>query len=401
MKKLILGCLLALFASGCNDNEPEQKPVELKISFAGENPVEFTVGEQKRLAFTVTGDDLEGLTFAAEPDEALSGWTVVVSAGREGDAYAGALDVTASATPSETAVTLTVTDRNGMPRMVRTTRFAEAEIEWRGERWLAAMPLTPAALPRIERTASVLRRMNTEHLTQFRILPEEMRWTDALGNERRTGLVLQQLPGREFAEALRELEFTHNNLRESNLRWHRGRIIPIRYYDARIGAAENGGADAEAFEALKRRIAEAPMPRQSVNDVEAVYNPVRKLTGHRWTSHVFEGLVCVEDEGGFGFVDTDNNPVIPSQFLWAGDFHEGRAEVQTRTGMGLIDREGGYVIPPEYEIVDYDPAVSIVHVRHGGRWALFDYLGRRLTEFGREDMQEPVRQEPCRSEICR
>ena len=62
MKKLILGCLLALFASGCNDNEPEQKPVELKISFAGENPVEFTVGEQKRLAFTVTGDDLEGLT---------------------------------------------------------------------------------------------------------------------------------------------------------------------------------------------------------------------------------------------------------------------------------------------------------------------------------------------------
>ena len=313
-----------------------------------------------------------------------------------------------------------VTDRNGMPRMVRTTRFAEAEIEWRGERWLAAMPLTPAALPRIERTASVLRRMNTEHLTQFRILPEEMRWTDALGNERRTGLVLQQLPGREFAEALltedktvllaaldtlrealRELEFTHNNLRESNLRWHRGRIIPIRYYDARIGAAENGGADAEAFEALKRRIAEAPMPRQSVNDVEAVYNPGRKLTGHRWTSHVFEGLVCVEDEGGFGFVDTDNNPVIPSQFLWAGDFHEGRAEVQTRTGMGLIDREGGYVIPPEYEIVDYDPAVSIVHARHGGRWALFDYLGRRLTEFGREDMQEPVRQEPCRSEICR
>ena len=83
-----------------------------------------------------------------------------------------------------------VTDRNGMPRMVRTTRFAEAEIEWRGERWLAAMPLTPAALPRIERTASVLRRMNTEHLTQFRILPEEMRWTDALGNERRTGEVL-------------------------------------------------------------------------------------------------------------------------------------------------------------------------------------------------------------------
>ena len=29
-----------------------------------------------------------------------------------------------------------VTEPNGMPRLVRTTRFAEAEVEWRGERWL-------------------------------------------------------------------------------------------------------------------------------------------------------------------------------------------------------------------------------------------------------------------------
>ena len=313
-----------------------------------------------------------------------------------------------------------VTDRNGMPRMVRTTRFAEAEIDWRGQRWLVAMPLTPAALPRIERTASILRRMNTEQLAEFRILPDEMRWNDAVGNEQHTALVLQLLPGREFSEALlsedkpvllaaldtlrdtlRELEFTHNNLREGNLRWHRGRFVPIRYYDARIGASDNSEGDAEAFEALKRRIGDAPAPRQSVNDVTTPYDPMRRLTGHRWTSHVFEGLVCVEDEDGFGFVDTNNNPVIPSHFLWAGDFHEGRAEVQTPTGMGLIDRHGSYVIPPEYEIVDYDPAVSIVHVRHGGRWALFDYLGRRLTEFRREESAENIRQELCRSEICR
>ena len=72
----------------------------------------------------------------------------------------------------------------------------------------------------------------------------------------------------------------------------------------------------------------------------------------------------MEDDNGFGFVDTDNNPVIPAQFVWAGDFREGRAEVQTQTGMGLIDRRGCYVIPPEYEIVDYDPAASVVHVRN-------------------------------------
>ena len=68
--------------------------------------------------------------------------------------------------------------------------------------------------------------------------------------------------------------------------------------------------------------------------------------------------------------------------LWAGDFHEGRAEVETPTGMGLIDRRGDYVIPPRYEIVEYDPATSVSRVRQNGRWALFDYLGRRLTPFG-------------------
>ena len=103
----------------------------------------------------------------------------------------------------------------------------------------------------------------------------------------------------------------------------------------------------------------------------------------------------MEDDNGFGFVDTDNNPVIPAQFVWAGDFREGRAEVQTQTGMGLIDRRGCYVIPPEYEIVDYDPAASVVHVRNNGHWALFDYLGRRLTEFRTEVP------ESCGPEICR
>lgn len=230
-------------------------------------------------------------------------------------------------------------------------------------------------MPRIERTVSALRKLNTGYLAECRILPGEMRWHDATGAERHTDLVLQHLPaGREFAEALLaedkttllaaldalqaalgELEFTHNNLKETNLRWHRGRFVPIRYYDARIGTAELGTGDREAFAALRHRIAEAPAPRQTANDVTAHYNPLRRLTGHRWTSHVFEGLVCVEDDNGFGFVDTDNNPVIPAQFVWAGDFREGRAEVQTQTGMGLIDRRGCYVIPPEYEIVDYDP----------------------------------------------
>lgn len=89
-------------------------------------------------------------------------------------------------------------------------------------------------------------------------------------------------------------------------------------------------------------------------------------------------------------MDTDNNPVIASRFTWAGDFREGRAEVETPGGMGLIDRNGNYVIPPEYEIVDYSPTESIVRVRQNGRWAEFDYLGQRLTEFGTNNEETSI-----------
>ncbi len=120
---------------------------------------------------------------------------------------------------------------------------------------------------------------------------------------------------------------------------------------------------------------------QTLHDTAASYTALRRLEGHRWCSNLFEGLVCVEDETGYGFVDASNRVVIPSHFLWANDFHEGRAEVQTAEGMGLIDKQGGYVIPPHYEIVEYDPATSLSLVRRAGNWARFDYLGRQLTRF--------------------
>ena len=95
------------------------------------------------------------------------------------------------------------TGADGLPRLMRTTRFAEAEITWRGRQWLLSMPLSPAALASVERTASQLGRLNTDHLAEYRILRDELRWTDPAGRERRFDLALQHLPaGKPFAEAL-------------------------------------------------------------------------------------------------------------------------------------------------------------------------------------------------------
>lgn len=296
-----------------------------------------------------------------------------------------------------------VTDDRGLPRLMRTTRFAEAEIEWRGARWLVALPLSPAAWCTVERPLLQLGHLSSEWLAECRMLCDELLWTAADGSAQCTDLVLQRLPagcsldealGREsgarlldaldaLQRELRRLNISHGNLRTSNLRWTGTRFVPIRYYDVRLGAPER---DDEAFEALRDEVRRrcgwsGGAECAAVSDVEAPYGAAERWPGHRWTSHLFEGLVCVEDEAGYGYVDAQNRVVIPAQFLWAGDFREGRAEVQTAEGMGLIDREGNYVIAPEYEIVAYVAAESIVKVRQNGRWALFDYLGRRITPF--------------------
>lgn len=297
------------------------------------------------------------------------------------------------------------TGRSGLPRLMRTTRFAEARIVWQGRQWLLSMPLSPAAAHRIARMAPALGRLRSEWLADSRLLPGELRWEDASGCRRCCDLMLQHLPwGEEFDEALHaapraqllaaldalqaelsRIGFVHNNLKAGNLRWCGGRWIPLRYHDAALGEAAGGG-DAEAFEALRRRIGQAPEPEpepgQCAGDISAGYDPQQRLTGHIWTSNEFEGMVCVEDEDGYGYVDRENRETIHARYLWADDFHEGRAAVETPTGMGLIDRHGRYILPPEFEIVDYRPAESLVAACKAGRWALFDYLGRPVADFG-------------------
>lgn len=291
-----------------------------------------------------------------------------------------------------------------LPRLKRTTRFAETEIAWRGERWLLFLPLSTAGLRRIEYTASVLRRTQSPALTDYRLLPGEMQWTDDAGECRHCDLIIQHLPaGREFEEALlrvpggtllaalealhrelRRLGIVHRNVKAANLWWTEGRFVLLRYHDMCIGTAADD--DAEAFEALRRRIEEVTGRSDAIGDVRYDYVLPERFPGHLRVHNPFEGLRCVEDETGYGYVDEQNRPVIPSRFVWADDFREGLARVQTERGMGLIDRSGRYVIPDRYDIVEYNPATSISRVCSDGYWADFDYRGRQLTPFTPPDM---------------
>lgn len=106
------------------------------------------------------------------------------------------------------------------------------------------------------------------------------------------------------------------------------------------------------------------------------------LDEYLYRGNPHEGLIAVESEQGWGYVDCNGCEVIKPQYIWANDFCEGRAEVQTPQGMGLIDKQGEYVIDPIYEAVEFDVDLGWVRVCQDNQWALFDYSGRQLCEWG-------------------
>ena len=304
-------------------------------------------------------------------------------------------------------------EHSGTLRIGRTTLFAEVQCTFQGGRYLLCCPLSPLALRLAETSARRLKYRRAEFLLSWRLLRNELTWRDARGMQRTCDLVLQELPadGRPLAEfvrtadrtrlldaldtlqkALHDEHIAHNNLKASNL-WATPdyRLYPIRYAYVRTGDEAGGhDADAAAFESLRTCIHEntpeqaAPDTAQLMCDTKSAYHTPRPdFSNHRWIGPMSEQLLCVEDETGYGYVDTGNNYVIDPHFRWANDFREGRAEVETADArMGLIDKTGRYIIEPLYEIVEYDDRTGRSLVRLDGRWAAFDYEGRQLTEFG-------------------
>ena len=56
----------------------------------------------------------------------------------------------------------------------RTSRFAEAEIEWQSRKYLLCFPLSTASIFAVEQTAARLRYLRTPLLTEYTILRDEM-----------------------------------------------------------------------------------------------------------------------------------------------------------------------------------------------------------------------------------
>lgn len=288
--------------------------------------------------------------------------------------------------------------------IVRSTHFAES-IAQRGENKVRIlMPLTPVALPRIEKLLPLKLHLQSDIVPSLTLLRDEMRSGEGDAQPRYCDILLESVVegtpfdialstaenDAEYAAALlaalnrleaalKKIDISLNNLREENLVLDNAGILrPVRWYYATQGA----GDDVEAFDSLRTRI--ATMTTDSTMllcDIDApLYNTSPScLATYEQHQPMSEGLIAVKSEQGWGFISTDEELVIEPRYDWVGAFREGRAEVKVGEKMGLIDKRGEYVIPPVYDIVDYDHTTGHSAVKRDDKWLLFDYSGKQIS----------------------
>ncbi len=289
--------------------------------------------------------------------------------------------------------------------IVRSTHFAESRVRLGGKEYLLHLPLQEQAMQHIERFITLQRHTLNRIVPRLEILRNEMRYETASGATLYADILLEPLPdalplvdaiatiGDEqeahrmissleaLRQAFRSADVSHNNIRKENLLIDsRGVIYPIRWFYA----TDHAGGDDESLESIIKEVA-AIVPELNLRASATPLNPdawANGLDEYLYCGNPHEGLIAVESEQGWGYVDCNGCEVIKPQYIWANDFCEGRAEVQTPQGMGLIDKQGEYVIDPIYEAVEFDVDLGWVRVCQDNQWALFDYSGRQLSEWG-------------------
>jgi hypothetical protein len=208
-------------------------------------------------------------------------------------------------------------------------------------------------------------------------LPDALPFADAvanMGEEQEAQRLRRSLDALE--KSLSAANVSHNNLKEENILIDaNGILYPIRWYYA----TDKAGGDKVAIERLRTKIASSGENMLLCEPDYEPYTVASALDKYLYAGDMHEGLIAVESDKGWGYVDCNCEEVIAPKYLWANDFCEGRAEVDTEQGMGLIDREGNYIIDPIYETVEFDAENGWSRVCRDGKWALFDYSGEQLS----------------------
>ncbi|MCB9169497.1 MAG: WG repeat-containing protein [Flavobacteriales bacterium] len=95
-----------------------------------------------------------------------------------------------------------------------------------------------------------------------------------------------------------------------------------------------------------------------------------------------EGLAPFKTSGKMmGFMDGQQNTVIPAQFKTVGYFSDGLAWAKNASdAVGFINKKGEWVIPAKYDAAgDMDPESGMARVKSGDMWMYVDRSGKEMS----------------------
>ncbi|MEQ1922171.1 MAG: WG repeat-containing protein [Pyrinomonadaceae bacterium] len=112
-----------------------------------------------------------------------------------------------------------------------------------------------------------------------------------------------------------------------------------------------------------------------------IFKLLRSPLGTSYDDYTFsEGLLSVQLDHGYGYLDTSGKTSIEGRFDYAGDFSEGVAGVWVGNNIGYVDQQGKFVIPPEYPIAGWghpNPCTEgIIAIPMGGMMGYLDKSGK-------------------------
>ena len=284
---------------------------------------------------------------------------------------------------------------NGVPVMCRTSRFAEARATLPdGRHVLLHSPLSLRAIGFAARIAERICALRSAWLGEYRLLEGEMRFTDPLGREQCSDIIVEtlpegvvladatSLPAKTLREGLTALQqellrigFTHNNLHAKNIIvGDDGLFHAIRPHYGSFGSTPD---DFSSLFALADSRPSAPSGGV-LCDVQGSYHATKPnllATDQLFPPH--EGLIRVCRANRYGFIDTEGCTRIPFIYIWATDIHEDRAVVETESGVGVIDKSGTEILPTVFDDVEYNLSAGEFGALLDGCRITYDYNGHR------------------------
>lgn len=288
-----------------------------------------------------------------------------------------------------------VLTKNNVPIISCTSQFAEAHIELNGKEYILALPLNGTIPTPLERTCSVLNKLCTSALMEYRLLKGEISLSDSMGQLGAFDVILHALPEGEsldkavmfvatkrlraavslLKQEMSKIGFLHGNLKPSNLIYGTdGHLYPIRYNYARLGAEQSHiAAEWLRIEEFLDGVAEVAEIGEYTSPTE--YD---KLLPYDEVFPLQDTMRRVRNGELYGYLDNDNVLVIEPQFTYAENFFENRAVVQTTDGkMGVIDHDFHWIIEPIYDMVGFEDGVF--SVRKGHKWFRLNYVGEFIN----------------------